>query len=116
MQEVALRTHLIVTDVQDEYSINWCGKFSDASPMIKNELPIFIVVGDNGRFELNCLDIKLIENCAKRAARAKGRESFTSGQAYIYLLEEDENEKLMGIVTHNRIKKYAPMFDKVGWI
>lgn len=115
MKEVALKTHLIITDIQDEYSIEWCGKFKDAKPMIKNDLPVFIVVGSEGRFELNCLDMKFIEDCAKSAAKPKGRESFTSDQAYIYLLEEDENETLIGIVTHSRIKKYAPMFDKVGW-
>ena len=30
--------------------------------------------------------------------------------------EENGNEKLMGVLIHNRIKKYAPMFDKVGYI
>lgn len=115
MEEIAVKTHLIIKDIQEEYNINWCGKIMDSKPMIKNGLPVFIIISSAGRFELNCIDINYIEKCAKRAAVPHGRGAISSDKSYIYILEEDENEKLLGIVTHNRIKKYAPMYDKVGW-
>lgn len=111
MQEVKLKTHLIVTDVHEEYFVNWCGKLYDSKPELKNGLPIFILVGTEGRIELNTIDIALIEKCAKRLTRPKGKQAFTSDTSHIYLLEEDGNQKLMATVTHNHIKKFAPMYD-----
>ena len=72
MEEVSIKTHLIVTDIHEEYHIDWCGKIMDANPKFKNNKPIFIK-------------------------------------------EKDGNEKLLGILTHNHIKQYAPMYDKVGY-
>lgn len=111
MQEVKLKTHLIVTDVHEEYFVDWCGKLKDCKPELKNGLPIFIIVGAEGRVELNSIDIPSIEKCAKRMTRPRGKQAFTSDTSHIYILEENGNQKLMAIVTHNHIKKFAPMYD-----
>lgn len=111
MEEVRLKTHLIVTDVHEEYFVDWCGKLYDSKPELKDGLPVFIIVGTEGRIELNTIDIPLIEKCAKRMTRPKGKQAFTSDTSRIYLLEEDGNQKLMAVVTHNHIKKFAPMYD-----
>ena len=115
MEEVLIKAHLIVTDVHEEYHINWCGRIIDAKPKFKNGRPIFVVVGGNGRMELNTTDMARIEKCAKLCTKPKGREAVTTDTARIYIVEEDNNEKLMGILTHNHIKSFAPMYDRVGW-
>ena len=112
MQEVMLKTHLICTDVHEEYSVKWCGKLIDAKPQLKNDLPIFVLVGTNGRMELNTIDIEFIEHTAKRLSHPRGRESVTSDCVHIYLLEEDGTERLMGKVFHNHVKQYQQMYDR----
>lgn len=113
MSEVLLKTHLIVTNIHEEYDINWCGKILDAKPKFKNGKPIFIIVGGGGRMEINTIDIKRVEKCAKLVTAPKGRQAVTTDTARIFILEEDDNEKLLGILTHHHIKDYAPMYDKV---
>lgn len=115
MEEVFVKTHLIVTDVHEEYHIHWCGKILESKPKIINGKPIFIIVGSTGRMELNTADMTRIEKCAKLLTYPRGRASVTSDTARIYIQEVDNNEKLMGILTHNHIKEFAPMFDAVGY-
>ena len=111
-----LKTHLICTEITDEYFVKWCGKFSDVKPVLKNNLPIFIIVAGGGRMELNTIDIKAIEKCAKNLCRPRGREAITTDCARIYILEEDESETLMGKVFHNHVKQYQQMFDRFEYI
>lgn len=113
MQETKIFSHLIVTDVHNEYSIRWIGKILDSKPKFKNGKPIFIVVGSDGRMEFNTTDMARIENCAKMCTKPRGRSAISTDTARIYILEEDDNEKLMGILTHNRVKTFAPMYDSV---
>ena len=115
MDEILIKSHLIVTDVHEEYSVKWIGRILDTKPEFKNGKPIFVVTGGGGRMELNTTDMKRIEHCAKLCTRPRGRSAVTSDTARIYIVEEDGNEKLMGIVTHDHVKRYAPMYDKVGW-
>lgn len=115
MQEVMIKSHLIVRDIHDEYSIRWIGKMVDTKPQFKNGKPIFIVTGGGGRMELNTTDMARIEKCAKLCTRPRGRTAVTTDTARIYILEEDDNEKLMGILIHNHVKEFAPMFDAVGY-
>lgn len=115
MEEVRLKTHLIVTDVHEEYHIDWVGKIKDTKPKFKNGRPVFVVVGTQGRMEVNTTDMVRLENCAKLLTQPKGRAGFTSDKARIYIQEEDDNEVLIGILTHNHIKSYAPMYDRVGY-
>lgn len=112
MAIVNLKTHLIISDMHEEYFVKWIGKLMDTKPLIKNGFPVFVIVGSNGRIELNTLDIELIEKTAKRLTHPRGREAFTTDCARIYIVEEDETEKLMGKVIHNHIKQYQQMFDK----
>ena len=115
MQEVMVKTHLIISDVHEEYTINWCGKILDTKPLIKNSKPIFIITAGKGRMELNTVDMARIEKCAKLLTQPKGRAAVTTDTAHIYILEENGKETLMGTVTHNHVKTYQQMFDKVGY-
>lgn len=114
IEETSIKTHLIVTDIHDEYHIDWCGKILDSKPLIQNGKPVFAVVGALGRIELNTTDMTRIEKCAKYLTQPKGRSAITKDKAFIYLIEEDGKQKLLGILTHNHVKTYAQMFDKVG--
>ena len=115
MEERLVKTHLIVTDIHEEYSVNWFGSIMNTKPLIENGLPVFIIISSTNRLELNTADIKQIEDCAKRITNPKGRQSITTDKARIYIKEEDENEVYIGVVEHNHVKTYAPMYDKVGW-
>ena len=115
MEEVKIKTHLIITDVHDEYDIKWCGRILEAKPKFENGKPIFIVVGGGGRMELNTTDMARVEKCAKLCTRPKGRTAVTTDTARIYILEENDNEMLLGTVTQKHIKTFAPMYDAVGW-
>jgi len=116
MQEVMLKTHLIVSDVHEEYFVKWCGKLVDVEPQLKNGMPIFVIVGSDGRIELNTIDIKTIERCAKSLSHPRGKEAITSDCTRIYILEENGAETLMGKVFHNHVKQYQQMFDKFEYI
>lgn len=115
MAEVLIKTHLIVTDIHEEYNINWSGKILDAKPKFKNNKPIFVVVAGGGRMEVNTADMNRVEKCAKLLTIPKGRQAITTDKAYIYILEENDNEMLLGTLIHNHVKSYAPMYDKVGY-
>jgi hypothetical protein len=115
IDNVMIKSHLIITDIHEEYSIKWCGNIIDTQPEFKNNMPIFAIVGSESRIELNTLDMKQIENCAKRLTNPRGRSAVTTDKAHIYIKEKNGKETCIGIVTHKRIKKYAPMFDAVGY-
>ena len=116
MAEVLVKTHLIVTDVHEEYDINWCGRILDVKPKIKNNMPVFVVVSSRGRMEVNTTDMQRVERCAKLLTAPRGRQAVTTATARIFIVEENENEVLMGVLTHNHVKSYAPMFDKVDFV
>ena len=48
MEEILLKTHLIITDIHDEYHMNWCGKIAEAKPLLKDGLPVFVIIGSRG--------------------------------------------------------------------
>ena len=114
MQEVMVKTHLIVTDIHEEYHIDWFGKISDTKPLFKNDLPIFVIIGSKARIELNTVDIKMVEESAKRLTRPRGRQAITTDTARIYIKEEDGKETYIGKVIHNHIKQYQQMYDPVN--
>lgn len=115
IEEVALKTHLIVTDIHEEYDIKWHGKIVDSKPLIKDGMPVFVIIGSGSRAELNTVNIKLIEKCAKQMTNPRGKASCTKDTALIYIKEVDGNEKCIGTVVHKHVKKYAQMYDKVGY-
>ena len=46
MQEIMVKTHLIITDIHEEYHMKWCGKLFDAKPALnKDGMPVFAIVG-----------------------------------------------------------------------
>ena len=116
MEEIMVKTHLIITDIHDEYHMNWCGKIADAKPLLKDGLPLFIIIGTRGRIELNCVDMKRIERCAKSLTYPKGRSAVSVDTSRIYIKEVDGNEMLLGVLTHKNVKSFAPMFDKVNYM
>ena len=116
MEEISVKTHLIITDIHDEYHMNWCGKIANAKPYLKNGLPLFIIIGTGGRLELNTIDMKYLEKSAKLLTRPKGRSAVNKDTARIYIREVDGNDLLLGVLTHKNIKTFAPMHDKIGFI
>ena len=111
MQEVMLKTHLIVTDVHEEYFIDWCGKIADTKPLFKNNMPVFVIISSQSRVEMNTIDFKQIEETAKKITRPKGRQAVTTDVARIYIKEEDGKETFLGKVIHNHVKQYQQMYD-----
>ncbi len=116
MEEISIKTHLIITDIHDEYHMNWCGKIMNAKPQLKDGLPIFVIIGTRGRVELNTIDMARIERVAKLMTYPKGRSAVSTDTSRIYIKEIDGNEMLLGIMTHKNIKTFAPMHDKVGFM
>ena len=116
MEEISVKTHLIITDIRDEYHMNWCGKIANAKPYLKNGLPLFIIIGTGGRLELNTIDMKHLEKSAKLLTRPKGRLAVNKDTARIYIREVDGNDLLLGVLTHKNVKTFAPMHDKIGFI
>ena len=115
MQEVMVKTHLIITDIHDEYHMNWCGKLQGANPVLIDGLPLFVIIGSKGRVELNTIDMKRIERAAKSLTYPKGRSAVSIDTARVYLKEVNGNDLLMGVLTHKNVKTFAPMYDKVGY-
>ena len=107
-----LKTHLIVTDVHEEYYIDWCGKIIDTKPIIQNNMPIFVIICDGRRVEVNTIDIKRLEECAKKMTYPRGKQARTIDTARIYIKEENGNETLMGRVVHHHVKQYQQMYDR----
>ena len=116
MQEIMVKTHLIIKDIQNEYHMNWCGKLFDAKPSIdENCMIMFIIINSQSRIELNTIDINYLEKCAKKLTSPKDRGTVSVDKPYIYMKEVSCNEKLLSILTHKRVKTFAPMYDKVGY-
>ena len=116
MEEISIKTHLIITDIHDEYHMNWCGKIADAKPLLQDGLPLFIIIGSQGRLELNTIDMKRLEHSAKLLTRPKGRSAVSVDTSRIYIKEVDGNDFLLGVMMHKNIKTFAPMHDKVGFM
>ena len=112
---VMIKSHLIITDIHSEYIIKWQGRIIDTNPILKNGMPIFIIISSENRIELNSCDMKQIEEAAKSITRPKGRGAVSTDTARIYIKEVSGAETYIGSVIHNRVKTYAPMFDPVGY-
>ena len=116
MQETLVKTHLIIKDIHDEYHMNWCGKIFGTKPALNKEgLPIFSIIGSESRIEVSTIDMNHLERCAKLLTHPRGRSAISADKAYIYIKETNGNEKLLGILTHKRIKNFAPMYDKFNF-
>lgn len=111
MSQVKVKTHLIITDIHEEFTMNWCGRIIDAKPLLENNKPHFIVVGSKGRIETDTLDINYLERAAKSLTQPRGKEAITSDTAHIYIRQKDGSDFLLGVLTHRTIKTFAPMYD-----
>ena len=84
MQEIMVKTHLIIKDIHEEYHMNWCGKLFDAKPALnENGMPIFIIISGQSRMELSTIDINYLEKCAKKLTYTKGRGAVSTDKDYI---------------------------------
>ena len=114
MQEVLVKTHLIIKDIHEEYYVDWCGSIKDTKPVIENGKPVFIIRSHSmGKIEVNTPDMGYLESLAKKMTAPEGRSAFTSDTATIYIKQIDGSEKKLGTVIHDHIKQFAPMYDKV---
>ena len=113
MNEMMVKTHLIITDTHEEYYVKWCGNIGDSKPKLKDNKPIFVIASKIGKVELNTVDTKFLEKIAKRMTVPKGKSGVTTDVARIYIKQIDNSEKLVGIVIHDHIKQFAPMYDRV---
>lgn len=109
---IKLKTHLITTDIHEEYHIDWSGRLIDTKPKLVDGKPLFILIGSESRSEVSTTDMRLLERYAKLMTRPKGRQSLTSDTVRIYIKEESGKLTLMGTLTHNHIRQYAPVYDK----
>ena len=110
-----VKTHLIVTDQWDDYQISWV-KFlrQITNPKLDGRgYPTFVIISNQGRIEIKTFDMNYLTNSAKKFTFPRGRGAFTQDKGYIYIKTVDDSEVLLGVVTHNHIRKYAPMFDEV---
>ena len=108
-----VKTHLIVKDQYDEFTVKWTGRLMDANVELKNGLPVFVISTKQGRMELNTLDMFEVERAAKKFTYPRGRGSLTTDKGFIYVKERGGAEKLLGVVIHDHIRKYAPMYDEL---
>ena len=115
MHEVMIKTHLIITDMHNEYHMDWRGSILNAKPKIEDGKPVFIIRSKQGAIEMNTTDAKYLERVAKKMTEPRGRSAVTTDKAVIYLKQIDGTEKLMGVLTHNKVKKFAPMYDSVNY-
>ena len=116
MQEIKVKTHLIITDIHNEYHMNWCGKFFNVNPILNEKgLPKFIIVSGNSRMEIYTVDMNYIEKLCKKITCPTGRSAITKDFARVYIQEADGNQVLMGVLTHTKKKTFAPMYDAIGY-
>lgn len=115
MQEISIKTHLIINDIHSEYQVNWFGKIAETDPALQNGLPIFVIVGSRGRIEMNTINMSRLEDCAKRLTEPKGRSAISKDSSHIYIKEKGGREVPICTVVHKRVKSFSPMYDKVGW-
>lgn len=113
MDKTMIKTHLIITDIHEEYHIKWHDGIINTSPVLENGKPIFVIRSKMGAVEVNTIDMKYLEQVAKRMTYPKGRSALTTDTANIYIKQQDGSEKILGTLTHDHIKKFAPMYDAV---
>ena len=112
-EKMTTTTRFICIDSRDEYSIKWHRKIIDTNPIFdRNGKLSFAIIGSQNRMEINTLDMKYLEKCAKLMTRPKGRSAISTDKAYIYIKEINGTETMLGVLTHNRIKTFVPANSK----
>ncbi len=109
-----VKTHLIVTEQNDDYRVKWVKKLIDLYPIIDSYGNFtFNIVVDGHRVEIKTHDMNYLIERAKKNTRPKGRGALTTDEAKIYIKEQSGKETLVAIVTHIHTRKYAPMYDEI---
>ena len=112
-EKMTTTTRFICIDSRDEYSIRWFAKIIDTNPVFnKNGKLSFAIIGSKGRMEIDTLDMNYLEKCAKLLTSPRGRSSISTDKAYIYIKEVGDKEKLLGVLTHNKVKTFVPSNSK----
>lgn len=108
-----VKTHLITISQHDDYKVKWLNRIIDTKPELVNGLPVFVIISNKGRLELNTLDINYVEEKAKSFTLPKGKKATTTDRSYIYIKETNGEETLLGVVTHYHVRDFAPMYDEL---
>lgn len=111
MSIIGEKTKFILLKTENNFYTKWCGRMIDSNPIIQNNKFIFVVISSDTRLEINTNDINYVEKIAKKMTKPKGRQAVASDSVRIYIKEKFDNEKLLGILFHNRIKVFAPVYD-----
>lgn len=109
---IKVNTHPIVVGSHEEYDIEWCGRIIDTKPKMENGMPVFLIRSKEGGMELNTIDMKMVEHVAQKMTNPCGRGGVITDRAFIYIIEEDDKQTLLGIVTHAHIREYRSMYDE----
>lgn len=107
-----VNTRLICIGCEDEYQMKWVGKIIDTNPIFIDNQFSFVIIGSQSRIEVNTMDFNRLENIAKRITVPKGRSAVSTDKAYIYIKEVSGKDKMIGVLTHNRIKTFVPVNSK----
>ena len=110
--EKVTNTRLICIGCDDNFQMKWIRKIIDTNPIFDEDKLSFVIIGSNSRIEISTMDFNRLENVAKRITVPKGRSAISTDKAYIYIKEVGGGEKLMGVLTHNRIKTFVPVNSK----
>ena len=111
MNKIGEQTKFILLKTEDDFYTEWCGRIIDSNPIIQNNKFIFVIIGSQYRLEINTNDINYVEKIAKKMTKPKGRQAVASDSVRIYIKEKFDNEKLLGVLFHNRTKVFAPVYD-----
>ena len=111
-EKEVVNTRLICIGCDDEYQMKWVKKIADTNPIFNQNKLSFVIISSQSRVEIDTLNFKRLEECAKKLTAPKGRSAVSTDKSYIYIKEIDGNEKLIGILTHNRIKNFVPINSK----
>ena len=112
-KELMTKPHFICIGIENDYQMKWTQKIIDTQPVFDEQnRPLFIIVSSTARLEVNTLDMKYLEKCAKRLTYPKGRSAYSTDKAWIYIKETNNKETLIGVLIHNRIKKFVPVNKK----
>ena len=107
------KPHFICTDIQNEYQLKWVKSLIDTDPVYDDKGNIaFVIIGSQRRIEVNTLDLVYLEHCAKLLTAPKGHTACSTDKALISVKEKNGKETLLGVLTHNRIKTFIPIYNK----
>ncbi len=106
------KVNFVCINCNDEYHMNWVDKIVNSNPIFVNNQLSFVIISSQSRLEINTMDLKRVERSAMHITKPKGRSAITTDKARIYIKEVGGKKKLLGILTHNRVKDFVPVKNK----